>query len=255
MDQTETANISWIEFEYYLKQVNEFHPSRLPNEDITAGYRPGYYRDPKFRYYPVIGVTQKQAEDFCKWRSRIMNSLLEVQFQKQALDALYEVRFRLPTEDEWELAAKMIDTLKYRPPGEYAIQSYVSTNNDKAIQQLLKDPILTISKVNRAVKKHLRKDTIPFFHVNRAYPWFTLNEDRIPKNVFSPIGPEPLDETTLYNLMGNVAELVAEPGIVKGGSWRHDLAVSFPSKQIKIDPNKQYDWVGFRCICEVTKAE
>ena len=57
------------------------------------------------------------------------------------------------------------------------------------------------------------------------------------------------------HLIGNVAEMVQEKGIVKGGSWRHILATSFPSKRSLIDPDKVYDWVGFRCIAEVHEIE
>lgn len=54
----------------------------------------------------------------------------------------------------------------------------------------------------------------------------------------------------LYNTGGNVAKMVNEKGIVKGGSWRDD------SEYLKIDSKFTYDGkaqvsVGFRDFAEI----
>lgn len=51
-----------------------------------------------------------------------------------------------------------------------------------------------------------------------------------------------------YNLIGNVAELVAEKGIVKGGSWQHtNIDLQHESDYVYTKPTK---WIGFRCVIE-----
>ncbi len=55
----------------------------------------------------------------------------------------------------------------------------------------------------------------------------------------------------IYNLMGNVAEMVLEKGISKGGSWQHTEEESLPGK--KIYYKQPESWLGFRCVCIVKR--
>ena len=85
MDETEVTNHFWLEYLRWLERVHgESHPEivdralpdtlawreKLAYNEPLVKY---YLRHPAYRDYPVVGVSWRQANEFCKWRTDRVN--------------------------------------------------------------------------------------------------------------------------------------------------------------------------------------
>jgi gliding motility-associated lipoprotein GldK len=83
------------------------------NEPMTKRY----YSHPAFGNYPVVGVNWNQASVFCEWRTQYLNAHLETKHLAT------ESSFRLPTESEWEYAARGGRSQSMFPWGNYYLRN------------------------------------------------------------------------------------------------------------------------------------
>ena len=108
--------------EFMVKNDQKVYPDTLVwMRDFSYSYNEPmtkrYFSHPSFGNYPVVGVTWKQAVAFCHWRSHYLNSYLER--KKLAVES----DFRLPSEAEWEYAARGARSNSMYPWGNYYLRN------------------------------------------------------------------------------------------------------------------------------------
>jgi formylglycine-generating enzyme required for sulfatase activity len=99
MNQTEVSVKQYFD---YLKSVKkdsseQFYQASLP--DINKAPLKDYFSNKKYFDFPVVGVSFKQAMDYCKWLTAVENQKLKSKGKPPVQD------FRLPSEVEWVYAS------------------------------------------------------------------------------------------------------------------------------------------------------
>ena len=201
IDKAEAANVHWREFLYWLEMVakdSNAMKQNLPDTlawkndwiDNSDAYTEYYFRHPSYNNYPIVGVSYEQAIAYCKWRSDRVNELY-AKNPKQNPFLNKKYRYRLPSKDEWELAASgKLDIMGF-PFG------YNSVYNKKYKNSYDSLGITINTKEKATLGGHM--GFTPAMIAN-CDAWFKNNNG-------------------CYNMIGNVSEMVAEKGIAKGGNF------------------------------------
>lgn len=181
-----------------------------------------YSSHSNFYHHPVVNVTQEDAQNFCSW----LETVYENEFNKK-------VEFRLPTEKEWEFAAKGKSKNSPYPWGGPYIR------NSKGCFLANHNPKMSESE---NVNGH---DTLSLHNFFQTH--FTDLDDFDGEAVLAPVDSYFPNNYGIYNMAGNAAEMILDSNFTKGGSWKSK------AYYLQIDNKEEWNrkanpFTGFRVV-------
>lgn len=194
-----------------------------------------YFANGGYNDYPVVGVSWEQANAFASWRTNFLRRSLPGR-------GIYIEPFRLPTEAEWEFAARAGESDNQYPwEGDYPLsedQGCFYANFKPQEGNYVRDGNLITSRVGTYSPNKFGI----YDMAGNVSEWtstaFTENID----NITNDINPE-------YRYSASAEDpYKMTRKIVRGGSWK-DVA-----KNIRSDlrmweyQNEQRSYIGFRCV-------
>lgn len=209
--------------------VNDFENSN--NEPYVRMY----FTHGGYDEYPVVGVSWDQANAYCNWRTDFLRRSL-------GKDGVNIEPFRLPTEAEWEYAARAgINENKYPWDGNLTMsedRGCFYANFKPMDGNYVKDGHIITSKVGT----YSPNDYGLYDMAGNVSEWTSTAYTETIDNLTADINPE-----YKYSASPNDPYLKTRK-IVRGGSWKdiaHNIRADIRMWEYQ---NEQRSFIGFRCV-------
>ena len=230
MSKGEVTNIQYQEFLADLRRKGELDKLKIAQIDTTnwntelkwnnQKYVDYYFSHPAYQNYPVVNVSKEGAELYCEWLSEKYDSLSGGELK---------LKFRIPTHIEWLRAAngsRMKSSYSWGGP-------YLRNTKGQILANFVRFGAENIT----------RNEETEIYEVTTKNIGYNFDDDA---DVTAPSISYWPNEFGIYNMNGNVSEMISDKDLVVGGDWRS------PGYDIRNESTRAYKGssvtVGFRVI-------
>jgi formylglycine-generating enzyme required for sulfatase activity len=237
MQNGEITNRQYLVFLNSLKSTGQLEKFKIAqidtNQWVTSlgsmeAFKQYYHSHPAYLDYPVVNVSHAGALLYCEWLNENMGTV-------NGLPGVY--KFRLPERAEYIRAARGDN-----PTVNYSWKNNFLRNSEGQIMcNFLQFGSENIHKNEETNKFEVLILDMDLGGVNGSADIVAPSESYWP------------NEFGIYNLNGNVAEMIVQDGIAVGGSWQNTgYDVRIESKSTYTNPNPI---TGFRVVMTFIPSE
>lgn len=190
-----------------------------------------YFSHPGFANYPVVGVTWEQCQAFCQWRTQLFNNSNAVGGQD----------YRLPTEAEWEYAARGGRRMALYPWGGNYVRDKKGCflANFKPMRGSYTDDT---GATTMKVASFLPNDFGLYDMAGNVAEWTSSAYNASSSTLVSDMNP-----SFQYDAKNSDPDVLKRK-VIKGGSWK-DIAYYLQCGVKTYEyQNESRPYIGFRCV-------
>ena len=207
---------------------------------LEAKRRGGDYLD-----YPVINITYETAKAYCEW--------LSFQYNAQTKRKYRKVLFRLPSKEEWTIAALGFKEFSSWTLNENTVKAKPREGKGDYDPYSLSEHTISYPwGLNAWDLRNSILNSHDCYLANVLAPQDIVCPAGIKGDgwaLSSPVATYFANGFGLYDVVGNISEMINEPGVAMGGSWNH------AAEESTIISENRYEGkdisTGFRLFMEV----
>lgn len=230
MSQNEITNLQYSEFLYHLKKEGRMEDYNIAQVDTmkwityfsweSNTMMEYYHKHPAYHNYPVVNISREGAELYCAWLTEVYDSLSNGELS---------LKFRIPTRAEYIRAARGSN------------HSWTYTWGGPFLRNSKGDLLANFVRIGSESIQRDSTGQLVVTPIDFKNDLLSNSYDIIaPTNSYWP------NTFGLYNMNGNVAEMVGDEDIAVGGSWHA------PGYDIRIESKQEFTesnpMVGFRIV-------
>ena len=190
-----------------------------------------YFWHEAYTDYPVVGVSWEQANAFAHWRTMYKNN-----YEKQSKNGNRVASFRLPSEAEWEYAARGgLESATYPWGGPYTMDSegcFLANFKPNRGDYAADDALYTIE----AKSMPDGQNDYGLYHMaGNVSEWTASSYDKGAYEFDSGLNP-------------NIKDSKNQRKVVKGGSWKDVAYFLRVSTRDYENQDKKRSYIGFRTV-------
>lgn len=238
INETITRPLSSLYDFVHTKIVNIYPDTTTWVNDFDNAYNEPYMRNyfshPSYAHHPVVGVSWEAATAFCEWRTMYLRNSLQRRGVKIE-------KYRLPTEAEWEMAARAGQTENIYPWGAGSALSdddCFMANFKPGEGGYASDDNLIPAKV-----RSYKPNNFGLYDMaGNVAEWTSTAYTESGNELMSDMNPE-----YKYNA-AQEDPYALKKKVVKGGSWK-DISTFIRSDMRDAEhQNRGRSYIGFRCV-------
>lgn len=210
---------------YAVAKIDSFNWSK--GKAFNEKYVDYYHSHPAYENYPVVNISREGAQLYCEWLTEKYNALLPSD---------QRVTFRLPLKAEWVRAAcgdNLNASYTWGGP-------YVRNAQGQILANFVRIGETSISRNEKGE-----------FVVKPVYP--DINDLKDQADITAPAKSYWKNGFGIYNMNGNVAEMLNDQNEVIGGSW-YDAAYDIRNQSTQPYTGSSTT-VGFRMVATINPSE
>lgn len=208
--------------------INDFENA---NNEI---YSRLYFSHPGYDNYPVVGVSWEQATAFCAWRTLFLRKGIGRNAREVEV-------YRLPTEAEWEMAARNARSENRYPWNENGVQSengcYMANFKPEEGAYAADNNLIPAR-----VASYQPNEYGLFDMAGNVAEWTSTAFTESGNKLMSDVNPE-----YSYNA-AKEDPYAMKKKVVKGGSWKDNSTFIRSDMRTSEYQNQGRSFIGFRCV-------